>query len=66
MDARMAQAMDFTARIGHPCGITFDAAKLLTDHPEYSWQSSVLRDMVAGPWSEFRIGEHAPEPQKQP
>jgi hypothetical protein len=66
MDARMAQAMDFTVRIGHPCGITFDAAKLLTDHPEYSWQSSVLRDMVAGPWSEFRIGEHAPEPQNQP
>jgi hypothetical protein len=64
MDSRMAQAMDFVARIGHPCGIKFDAAKFLTEHPEYSWQSPVLRDMVAGPWTEFHIGEHIAQPAR--
>jgi len=58
MDSRMAASMDFIARIGHPCGVNFDAAKFLADHPEFSWESPVLRDMVAGPWTEFRIGEH--------
>jgi hypothetical protein len=62
MDSKMAQAMDFIARIGHPCGIKFDASKFLTDHPEYSWQSPVLRDVVAGPWTEFRVGEHIAQP----
>jgi hypothetical protein len=62
MDSRMAQAMDFIARIGHPCGIKFDAAKFLSEHPEYSWQSPVLRDMDAGPWTEFRIREHIAQP----
>jgi Phospholipase B len=63
MDSRMAQAMEFIARIGHPCGIKFDAAKFLADHPEFSWQSPVLQDMDAGPWSDFRIGQHAQQPQ---
>jgi len=58
IDSRMAAAMGFVARIGHPCGIRFDAAKFLADHPEFSWQSPVLRDLVAGPWTEFHIGEH--------
>ena len=31
MDSDMAQAMSFIARIGHPCGIKFDAAKFLND-----------------------------------
>jgi len=50
--------MAFAARIGHPCGISFDAAKFLADHPEFSWQSPALRDMVAGPWTDFHIGQH--------
>ncbi|HKV04658.1 MAG TPA: C45 family peptidase [Candidatus Acidoferrales bacterium] len=58
MDSRMAEAMDFIARIGHPCGINFDAAKFLSEHPEYSWEAPVLGDMIAGPWTEFRSGEH--------
>jgi hypothetical protein len=64
IDSRMALAMDFVARIGHPCGIRFDAAKFLSEHPEYSWQSPVLRDMVAGPWTEFHIGEHIAQPAR--
>jgi hypothetical protein len=62
IDANMAGAMDFIARAGHPCGINFDAGKFLADHPDYSWQSPVLRDMDAGPWTEFRIGEHIAQP----
>ncbi|HXW61011.1 MAG TPA: C45 family peptidase [Candidatus Acidoferrales bacterium] len=58
IDSRMAASMSFLARIGHPCGIRFDAAKFLANHPEFSWQSPVLLDLVAGPWTEFRIGEH--------
>jgi hypothetical protein len=62
MDSRMAAAMDFIARVGHPCGINFDAAKFLDQHPEFSWQASVLRDMPAGPWTEFHSGEHVAQP----
>jgi hypothetical protein len=59
MDSQMAANMSFISRIGHPCGINFNAAKFLATHPEFSWQASVLRDMDAGPWTPFRIGEHA-------
>jgi len=62
IDSRMAASMDFAARIGHPCGINFDAAKFLADHPDFSWESPVLRDMDAGPWTEFHIGEHIAQP----
>jgi len=62
MDSSMAGAMDFVARVGHPCGIKFDATKFLSDHPDYSWQSPVLRDMEAGPWTEFRSSQHIAQP----
>lgn len=61
MDSQMAASMSFIARIGHPCGIDFNAGKFLAAHPEFSWEAPVLRDMGAGPWTSFRIGEHAPE-----
>ena len=62
MDSSMAAAMDFIARLGHPCGINFDAAKFLAAHPEFSWMSPVLRDMNSGPWTPFHIGEQAGSP----
>jgi len=58
-DSAMTEAMSFAARIGHPCGTNFDATKFLEEHHEYSWQAAVLRDMIAGPWTQFRTGEHA-------
>jgi len=64
MDSTMAGAMEFVGRAGHPCGIKFDAAKFLADHPEYSWESPVLRDMEAGPWTQFRTGEHIAQPEQ--
>ncbi len=61
IDSQMAANMSFIARIGHPCGINFNAAKFLAAHPEFSWEAPVLRNMEAGPWTVFRIGEHAPQ-----
>jgi Phospholipase B len=59
IDARMAEAMTFIARIGHPCGIGFDASKFISAHKDFSWQSPIMKNMDAGPWTQFRIGEHA-------
>jgi Phospholipase B len=66
MDSRAAKAMAFTARIGHPCGTPFDAAKFLSEHQDFSWQAPVLRDMTSGPWAGFGVGEHAPHQQDRP
>ncbi len=57
MDVRMAEAMGFRARYGHPCGGDFLADKFLKEHPQFSWQAGVLRDMKAGPWVLFRAGD---------
>jgi hypothetical protein len=56
-DSRMAQAMSFWARRGHPCGADFTAASFLQQHPEYEWQRPALTDMKAGPWSLFKSGD---------
>lgn len=60
VDSAMAAKMTFIARIGHPCGTNFNAAKFLEQHPEYSWEASVLEDMNAGPWTQFEAGEKGP------
>jgi hypothetical protein len=57
IDSKMAEAMTFVARAGHPCGQTFDAAKYLSEHSNYSWEAPVLRDMIAGPWTHFSSGD---------
>jgi Phospholipase B len=59
IDSDMAAAMTLMARAGHPCGSNFDAAQFLAEHHEYSWQAPILRDMDAGPWTQFRSGEPA-------
>ena len=58
-DSNMTASMSFIARIGHPCGTNFNAAKFLEEHRDYSWQAAVLRDMNAGPWTQFKAGEQA-------
>src|SRR5712692_7674257 len=57
MDSRMAAALSFVARRGHPCGEGFIAASFLRAHPEYAWQYPLLLDMKAGPWTLFKAGE---------
>jgi hypothetical protein len=64
-DSAMTKEMKLVARAGHPCGDDFLAKPFLAAHPEYAWQQSFLRDMKAGPWTEFHSGETVP-PQKQP
>jgi len=59
MDTSMAEAMSFIARVGHPCGTEFDAAKFLNAHSDFSWESPIMQDLDSGPWTQFRIGEHA-------
>jgi hypothetical protein len=56
-DSTMAAQMSFVARAGHPCGEDFLADKFLDQHPEYSWQKPLLRDMKAGPWTVFTAGQ---------
>jgi hypothetical protein len=62
MDGHMAEAMSFVARIGHPCGTDFKSQPFLDQHPDYRWQSSVLTDMNAGPWTAYHAGDQAPNP----
>jgi hypothetical protein len=54
--------MSFVARIGHPCGTDFKSQPFLDQHPDFKWQTSVLEDMNAGPWTAYHAGEHAPNP----
>jgi len=56
-DSSMAEKMKFVLRAGHPCGADFRAADFLEQHPEFSWQKSLLRDMKAGPWTTFSAGQ---------
>jgi hypothetical protein len=61
MDSQMAEKMTFIARFGHPCGTDFKVRAFLEEHPRYDWQSPVLTDMDAGPWSQYHSGERAPD-----
>lgn len=62
-DSTMAKDMKIVARVGHPCGEDFLAKPFLAAHPEYAWQEPYLRDMKAGPWTEFHSGEVAAAPK---
>lgn len=59
MDSTMARNMSFIARAGHPCGEDFLVAPFLAAHPEFKWQSPILHDMKAGPWTTFTSAETA-------
>jgi Phospholipase B len=56
-DSDMAAKMSLVARAGHPCGEDFFAAPFLAAHPEYSYLKPILKDMKAGPWTQFTAGE---------
>jgi hypothetical protein len=62
-DSAMAQQLRLVARMGHPCGEDFHAKPFLASHSDYAWQEPYLRDMLAGPWTEFHAGE-IPVPQQ--
>ena len=56
-NSTMASDMRLVARMGHPCGEDFLAKPFLAAHSEFAWQEPYLRDMKAGPWTEFHSGE---------
>ena len=56
-DSGMAGNMSLIAHAGHPCGEDFLAGPFLAAHPEYGYLKPVLKDMKAGPWTEFAAGE---------
>ena len=55
-DAAMIEKMSFVAGAGHPCGVEFRAAAFLKEHKEFDWQSPLLRDLKANPWSMVSAG----------
>ena len=61
VDSKMAENMSFMARAGHPCGEDFIASEYFKNHPDsqYAWEAPVLRDMIAGPWTDFSEGDHS-------
>ena len=56
-DSDLAAKMTLIAHAGHPCGEDFLAKPFLAAHPEYAWMAPILRDMKAGPWTQFSSGE---------
>lgn len=52
-DAAMVTEMSFAAAAGHACGKNFKAQEHLREHPEFSWEQGLLRDMDAFPWTTF-------------
>jgi hypothetical protein len=59
IDSSLAKALSFYAHMGHPCGQDFLAKPFLQAHPEFAWQTPLLRDMKAGPWTLFKAGDRA-------
>jgi hypothetical protein len=52
-DAAMAERMTMTASMGHSCGLGFNAAQHLKEHPEFIHLRGLLRDLPSQPWTEF-------------
>src|ERR1039458_656738 len=56
-DAAMVTQMSFAAAAGHACGKSFKAQEHLREHPGFSWEQSLLRDMDAFPWTTFSVAK---------
>ncbi len=56
-DAAMAAKMEFTAALGHACGMDFRAGEDLKAHPEFADQKTLLHDMDAEPWTTFAVAK---------
>jgi hypothetical protein len=52
-DAAGAEKMAMTAALGHACGIGFQSAGHLRQHPEFAWYRPILHDMPSRPWTRF-------------
>ncbi len=52
----LANKMEFWARMGHPCGESFNAPKFFAAHPRYRWMARYLHSMPGHPWTLFASG----------
>lgn len=55
-DHVMIREMRMLAAIGPQAGPAFKANSHIAAHPEFDYQSGVLKDISAQPWTEFRAG----------
>ena len=56
-DSDLAGKVGLIGHTGHPCGEDFLAAPYFAAHPEFDYLKPILKDMKAGPWTEFEAGE---------
>jgi hypothetical protein len=56
-DSAMTAGMALLAHLGHACGLPFKAEPFLKEHPEFSWQKPLLRDLDAAGWATFKAGD---------
>jgi hypothetical protein len=55
--AALAEGMEMTASMGHPCGTNFKAAAHLAAHPQLAWQKGALKDLDSHPWTKFAAAQ---------
>jgi hypothetical protein len=51
VDSRMAKQFTFAARWGRACGMPFDAAAYLEQHPQFDWMKEILKSRGSYPWT---------------
>ncbi|MGC8653142.1 MAG: C45 family autoproteolytic acyltransferase/hydrolase [Candidatus Kryptoniota bacterium] len=51
--SKLAEHLQMWARMGHPCGESFIAAKFFRAHPQYKWMARYLHDMPSHEWVVF-------------
>lgn len=56
-DSDMTRELSLWARWGHACGMPFDAAAFLREHPQWHWLEGHMRDRPAQPWVVFRAAD---------
>jgi len=57
VDTKMAKNMSFRARWGSSCGMPFNAAAYLKDHPQFDWIEGLIKDRPTEQWVDFTAGE---------
>lgn len=57
VDTALARSMSFIARWGSADGRAFRADEFLKEHPQYDWQTGLLKGRPTEPWTLFRAGK---------
>jgi hypothetical protein len=54
VDSKLAKQMAFAGRWGSACGLPFDAAGFLAEHPQFEWMKPLLKSRPSQPWTVFQ------------